>query len=726
MHRGGQLIDKTNDSKMSILQREEDLESNLYSGDKTVNVILNDIRPKDIIEYDFSIIGDNPIFQNKFFYSFYLNGYYDSKELYYRIIKPKDLSLNINNLNHSTQPEIIKTATKEELIWDLKDVEGLKSEAATPSWFDPYFKVELSEYFSWGGVIDWGKNVFKQNSNTKITLHPKIREIDSLASDEAKIIKALDFVQNEIRYFGIEIGSNSHKPKDPSSILKDGYGDCKDKTTLLCEILKSMGIKAYPVLIHTETRFSLINAIPSPAQFNHVITLVKLKGKDIYLDPTISCQAGKLNTIYVPNYGYGLILKDSVAELTYVSAKRVSDIKLKEMFTINDLSGKTNLCVKTFYGGYEADVVRYKYANSNMKDIEDKYKEFYETRFKNVTQLGRLTFKDDKTDNLFTTTENYKIKRMWTGDSDDILEVNVGGHFIKEALDAIDISTEARTSPLFLDFPSRKVHVVEVQFPDDWSLDREVKKINNRYIWYSRNLTYANKKIKLEYTFNILRKEVDPLDYPSFKDDIEKIYDDLGYTITRNQKVDINTKNSNINWLVVFLAGLISTLAALAGRYLYKKLTMVEGTGVPMRLGGWLTLPIIGLALNIVLIFFGLFTNNFFNKTVWMLQTDESSANYIAGFSAVLIFELSVNLLILIYTILLLTLVIKYNRYVPKLFIIYYISYFVLTTGDDLLVYLIMNDKSDIMKNIFRHSIACAVWIPYFLVSKRVKETFII
>lgn len=711
---------------MSVLQREEELESNVYNGDKTVNVIMNDIQPKDIIEYDFSIIGDNPIFQNKFFYSFYLNGYYDSKELYFRIIKPKHVNLNINYLNDSASCEKIINSSKEELIWHLKDVPGLESESGSPSWYDPYTKVELSEYSSWSEVINWGKKVFKLNFSSKITDHPKVKEIDSLTSDEEKITKALDFVQNDIRYFGIEIGSNSHQPKDPAKILKDGYGDCKDKTSLFCEILRSAGIEAYPVLVHTETRFGLLNAIPSPSQFNHVITMVKLKGKEFFLDPTGTSQAGNIKNIYLPNYGYGLVLKDSVTELTYLSSKRISDLTLKEYFTVLDISGKTNLHVKTIYSGYEADVVRYKYANSNLKDIQDKYEEFYESKFKNVTQQGQLAFKDDRNANIFTTTENYKIKRMWTEGSNDILELNVGGHFIKEALDEIDLSLETRKSPLFLDFPNRKVHIVEVQLPENWDLTFETNKINNRYVWYSRKLTYANRKLKIEYTFHILRKQVEPLDYPSFKEDIENIYNDLGYVITINQKVNANTKNSNINWLVVFLAFLISIITGFAARYFYKRLTLVEGSGVPMRFGGWLILPMLGLTLNILLIFFGLFTNNFFNKTVWILQTDETSSNYIAGFSGVLIYELSVNILLLSYTILLLALAIKYNRYVPKLFIVYYVSYFILTTGDDLLVYMIMNNSSDIIKNIFRHSITCAIWIPYFLVSKRVKETFIL
>ncbi len=727
VHRGDDIIDKTRTSKMSVLQREENLESNVYSGDKTVNVIMNDIRANDIVEYDFSVIGDNPIFDNKFLYTFYLNGYYPYKEINFRFVKPKNIKLNINYKNHFSPPVIETSGDKEILTWNVKETKGLKTEAGAPDWDDPYFKVELSEYFSWEDVVKWGMKVFKQSSATKFTDYSKIKALSELKTDEEKVIGALDFVQNEIRYFGIEIGTNSHKPKNPLNILKDGYGDCKDKTVLLCEILKSMNIKAYPVLVHTESRFGLINSISSPGQFNHVITMVSLNNKNYYLDPTISNQGGGLGYVYVPNYGYGLVLKDSVSSLTYLSSKRNSDIKLKENYTINDISGKASLEVKTFYTGYDADLIRSKFANSNIKEIQDKYKEFYTSKYTNIDVIGHLIFKDDKEVNLFTSTENYKIKRVWEENSDNVLRMDLSGHFVKEALDDINITLETRKSPLNLSYPDKRVHVIEVSLPEDWSIQYKTNTISNRYIWYNKKITYAARKLKITYTLHLLRPQVEPQDYPSFKDDIEKIYDDIGYQITWNQKLSLNTKDSNVNWLVLILAVLFFVLVGLLAFYLYRKFTANPGTEVPMRLGGWLVLPLIGLFINLFLIFSSFFTNSYFDKSVWLARTDQTSEDYLPGFSAMLIFELLVNICIFIYTLLIFVLALKYNRNVPKLFIIYYIAYFAAAIGDDVLAIVVLDQKDyyGLTKDIFRYSITCAIWIPYFLVSKRVKETFI-
>jgi hypothetical protein len=67
-------------------------------------------------------------------------------------------------------------------------------------------------------------------------------------------------------------------------VLSNEYGDCKDKHTLLAALLKAAGIEAWPVLISSGRE--LDPSTPSPAQFDHVITLVPLGGKLVWMDST--------------------------------------------------------------------------------------------------------------------------------------------------------------------------------------------------------------------------------------------------------------------------------------------------------------------------------------------------------------------------------------------------------------------------------------------------------
>src|SRR5664279_5585107 len=75
-----------------------------------------------------------------------------------------------------------------------------------------------------------------------------------------------------------------YQPHAASEVLSNSYGDCKDKNTLLAALLAAEGFQATSVLIGSQ--HELDPEIPSPSQFDHVITRVPINGNDIWLDST--------------------------------------------------------------------------------------------------------------------------------------------------------------------------------------------------------------------------------------------------------------------------------------------------------------------------------------------------------------------------------------------------------------------------------------------------------
>ena len=84
--RDGKSVDKTTTAKMSLLQREEDLENLIYNGKHTLNIILSDIRIGDVIEYSYTRVGSNPVFQDIFGYSRYLQWSVPVDLLHFRLV----------------------------------------------------------------------------------------------------------------------------------------------------------------------------------------------------------------------------------------------------------------------------------------------------------------------------------------------------------------------------------------------------------------------------------------------------------------------------------------------------------------------------------------------------------------------------------------------------------------------------------------------------------------
>ncbi len=145
--------------------------------------------------------------------------------------------------------------------------------------------VQVTTFSSWEQVGAWYQSL--QHDSLAVT--PAIQaKADALTegqtSDEDEVRAIFNDVALHIHYVGLEFGIGRYQPHAADDVLSNEYGDCKDKHTLLAALLKAKGFEAWPVLISDKRDIDV--AIPSPAQFDHVITLVPLDGKFLWMDST--------------------------------------------------------------------------------------------------------------------------------------------------------------------------------------------------------------------------------------------------------------------------------------------------------------------------------------------------------------------------------------------------------------------------------------------------------
>jgi len=145
----------------------------------------------------------------------------------------------------------------------------------------------------------------------------KIRE--NYSTQAQQIEAALKYTQEKIRYVGKEKGQNSHLTTAPEQTHALKYGYCKDKTALFITILKTLKIDAYPALVDTENTKQLAEFPPGINLFDHVLVWLEFNGQQYWLDPTLSNQNGTLDNLYQPDYGYALVLKQGIDQLTPMS-----------------------------------------------------------------------------------------------------------------------------------------------------------------------------------------------------------------------------------------------------------------------------------------------------------------------------------------------------------------------------------------------------------------------
>lgn len=145
--------------------------------------------------------------------------------------------------------------------------------------------VRLSSFQSWAEIGAWYNALQRDRVVPDATIRTEAAALTKGATDEnAKLRAIYEYVSTQIRYIGVAFGIGRYQPHSAGEILANQYGDCKDKHTLLASLLEAAGIKAYPVLI--DAAHKLDPSVPSPDQFDHVITAVPQGNAFVWLDST--------------------------------------------------------------------------------------------------------------------------------------------------------------------------------------------------------------------------------------------------------------------------------------------------------------------------------------------------------------------------------------------------------------------------------------------------------
>jgi hypothetical protein len=92
-------------------------------------------------------------------------------------------------------------------------------------------------------------------------------------------------MKKNIRYVAVYLGLGRVVPNEAASVLKNKFGDCKDKVTLMSALLSAKGIASEAVLINLGNAYTLPEP-PILGGINHVI--LYLPDFDLYDDPTVS------------------------------------------------------------------------------------------------------------------------------------------------------------------------------------------------------------------------------------------------------------------------------------------------------------------------------------------------------------------------------------------------------------------------------------------------------
>lgn len=157
----------------------------------------------------------------------------------------------------------------------------------------------------WARIGNWYTNLAAPRSEGGADVASTARSVAGQDGDfMARLTKIADFMQQQIRYVGIEIGIGNLQPHPAADVFRYRYGDCKDKATLMIAMLDAVGIRA--TWVGVDTHRGMIDPGAPSLMGNHAITAIEIpKGyDDPRLQAVVTAKTGKRYLIFDPTNEY--------------------------------------------------------------------------------------------------------------------------------------------------------------------------------------------------------------------------------------------------------------------------------------------------------------------------------------------------------------------------------------------------------------------------------------
>ena len=272
-------------------------EAPIYTDLRQKHITVPGLRPGDQLEYHLVWNIHSPLAQNHFWveHDFVTRG---------PIVLADELTVNIpaaSKIKLKTEPGYDPTIKEEngrrvytwkqaKLKRDADEYEKEKEKAEEeeveekdPEEIRPH--VQLTTFQSWAEVGQWYAALQKDRVVPDEKIKIKAEEvIKGRTTEKEKITALYEYVAQNFRYVSLSLGQGRYQPHAAAEVMSNQYGDCKDKHTLLASMLAATGRRAYPVLINSSRKLDV--DVPSPGQFDHVISVIPIGEDTLWADTT--------------------------------------------------------------------------------------------------------------------------------------------------------------------------------------------------------------------------------------------------------------------------------------------------------------------------------------------------------------------------------------------------------------------------------------------------------
>jgi transglutaminase-like putative cysteine protease len=509
LRRGGVWQNRFEPDRISLARREEDFEKDLSNGNVTALIVLDDVRVDDVVRIRYSLVGSNPIVAGQIIDSSNFGWGRPILWSRLRILYEPGTKVDVRRERNAPTAHNRNTSDAAEVAFEASRIPAYADEGSYPLWYQRYPAVSVSRQRTWSDVVRWALPLYPAAETLPPDLEKELAAWTRLPTPQERATAALRAVQEQVRYFGAEMGANSHRPHPPSETWTRRYGDCKDKAYLLTTLLERMGIKAAPALVSTRHGRGIADTPAAASIFNHVIVRAEVAGEILWLDPTITSEGGQARQSDASVYGLALPVMAGVTALETIKAPADAhdSVEMSERYEPAGDGKEIGLVIETVYRGRKANDMRRSLSSARNDEIGRRYAEYYRKRFGDITVVKAPVISDEREANRLVIGARYLLKAPFEGEGSTralrlYAEALSGPAQLPESVD--------RTAPLYAGMPAHYRHQVQVKMPERWtvSLGDESDQYRSEAFAYERSLTIKDGEIQLTHDLRITDRDV--------------------------------------------------------------------------------------------------------------------------------------------------------------------------------------------------------------------------
>ncbi|MBN4050193.1 DUF3857 domain-containing protein [Desulfobulbus sp. AH-315-M07] len=260
---------------------------NMYTLQRSFFVQFPRIEAGDVVELRYRI--DDVSLQNDrsdyFGEVTYLQGRHLIDSFEYVLIAPRDKKLFIDAKLPSLKREEKVVDGRTIYRFSAQHVPPIDGEPGMPPASEVVAKIHVSTFEDWNAVARWYWGLAHRNFDVDDEVRKLAHELTKgLTEPRDKVAAIYHYAASGTRYVALEFGIEGIRPRRAALTLARGWGDCKDKATLIISLLRELGIEAQIVLVRTGLRGRFDASVASLEPFDHAIAYVP--SLDLFLDGT--------------------------------------------------------------------------------------------------------------------------------------------------------------------------------------------------------------------------------------------------------------------------------------------------------------------------------------------------------------------------------------------------------------------------------------------------------